>query len=163
MQRARFPARATEPEVMRVSRRNKRKYSLPVICQECGSTHVVARQAADRVLIHCEECGARIFAYYLDRKRQRDEEPPDGEDRFLILQVERDLLRTVGKKAAALYEYLRRYMAEHGYAPTQREMQLAFGWHSASAARHHLDQLEAVGLIERDFGEPRGIRLVLVA
>ena len=146
-----------------MSQERKRKYSLPVICQRCGSTHVVARLATDRVLIHCEDCGARILAYYLDPKRQRRESPPEQEDAFLIRQVERELLRSVGKKAAALYEYLRRYVGEHGYAPTLREMQLAFAWQSASAARHHLRALEEVGLIERDYGEPRGIRLVLVA
>lgn len=146
-----------------MSRNRKRKYSLPVICERCSSTHVVARLTADRVLIHCEDCGARVLAYYLDPGRQRDETPPAQEDAFLIRQVERELLNEVGEKAAALYAYLRRYVGKHGYAPTLREMQLAFAWRSASAARHHLRALEAVGLIERDYGEPRGIRLVLVA
>jgi DNA-binding MarR family transcriptional regulator len=38
-------------------------------------------------------------------------------------------------------------------------MQQAFHWGSASTALYHLGRLEAAGLIERDFGEARGIRL----
>ncbi len=135
------------------------KYPLPVICGKCGNRSVVAYRSHDRALLYCEVCDSRIFAYYLDEKRQAAEQPPQHQDALIIRQVERDLLRQVGEAAAALYEYLRRYLRQYGYAPTLREMQAAFGWSSPTAARHHLRQLERVGLIERDFGEPRGIRL----
>lgn len=139
---------------------NKRKRRrLPVICDRCGSKAVVALRSAERVLIRCEVCDARIFTYYIDQKRRPGEPPPESEDEFFTRQIERDLLREVSSAAGALYVYLRRYAKKHGYAPTLREMQMEFGWSSPNAASHHLKQLEAAGLIERDFGEPRGIRL----
>jgi SOS-response transcriptional repressor LexA len=62
-----------------------------------------------------------------------------------------------------LYDYLRRYIGRYRYAPTLREMQAAVGWQSANSATYYLAQLEEVGLIERDYGASRGIRLVHVA
>ncbi len=143
------------------SKRNIRR--LAVICGSCGHPSVVAYRSDDRALIYCEACGARIFAYYTDPDRQRRGQPPPDEDPLIIKQIERDLLREVSAAAAALYAYIRRYVGVNGYAPTLREMQHAFGWHSTNAASHHLRQLEDVGLIERDFGETRGIRLPHVA
>lgn len=136
----------------------KSRRRLPVICDRCGSKAVVALRSAERVLIRCEVCGARIFAYYAGGGRQAG-----AEDEFFTRQVERQLLREVSKAAGALYLYLRHYLKKNGYAPTLREMQTAFGWSSPNAATHHLKQLEAAGLIERDYGEPRGIRLVHMA
>ncbi|HOA23335.1 MAG TPA: hypothetical protein PK801_16340 [Aggregatilineales bacterium] len=136
----------------------KRK-RLPVICDRCGSKAVVALRSAERVLIRCEVCEARILTYYVDRRRVPGEPPPEAEDEFFTRQVERELLRQVSPAAGALYVYLRRYVKKHGYAPTLREMQVEFEWSSPNAATHHLKHLEEVGLIERDYGEPRGIRL----
>lgn len=140
---------------------SKRRRRLPVICDRCGSRSVVALRSAERVVIRCEVCEARIFAYYTDQRRSGA--PPEAEDDFFTRQVEQELLRLVSQAAGALYEYIRRYMKKHGYAPTLREMQAEFGWSSPNAATHHLKQLEAVGLVERDYGEPRGIRLPHVA
>lgn len=58
-----------------------------------------------------------------------------------------------------LYEYLRRYVENHGYAPTLREIQRGLGWGSVSSVRHHLKVLEEGDLIERDYATSRGIRL----
>ncbi len=138
---------------------SRRKTRLPVICDRCGSKQVVALRSPERVLIRCEVCEVRIFAYYTDVSRQRRESPPPAEDDFFCRLVERELLNEVSRAAGALYEYLRRYVARHGYAPTLREMQQAMGWRSVNAVTHHLHQLEAVGLVERDYGEVRGIRL----
>lgn len=137
-----------------------RKKKLPVICSDCGRERVYALRRADRVLIRCDGCGARIFAYYTDRQRWGRDVPSEEGDELLVRQVERELLRMVSPGAAELYVYLRRYDTRHGYAPTLREMQHALGWRSPNSASHHLRQLEAVGLIERDYGEVRGIRLI---
>lgn len=142
--------------------RRGRRY-LPVICSKCGREEVVAYRGADRVLIYCERCGARIFAYYTADRRDQGSEPPPEDDAHIIRQVEQELLRSVSLAAAALYMYLRRYMRWRGYAPTLREMQAQFGWRSPNAVTHYLKQLEEAGLIERDYGEPRGIRLLHVA
>lgn len=136
---------------------------LPVICGYCGAEAVVALRNTERVLIRCEACGTRLFAYYTDPDRRQRGAPPRCEDAFFVRQVERDLLREVTRPAQALYEFIRRYIARHGYAPTLREMQTGVGWQSVTSVRHHLKQLERVGLIERDYGAARGIRLVHVA
>ncbi len=84
---------------------------LPVICDRCGSRPVVALRGGppgdEQVLIRCEVCGARIFAYYTDRERQRSGGPPPGGDAFFARQVERELLREVPRSAAALYQVVR--------------------------------------------------------
>lgn len=139
------------------------KYRLPVICSRCGHEEVVAYRANDRVLIYCERCGARIFAYFTGTRQQQGSEPPPEDDVPIIRQVEQELLKEVSPAAGALYRYLRRYLRERGYAPTLREMQAQFGWRSLNAVTHHLKQLEEAGLIERDYAEPRGIRLPHVA
>jgi hypothetical protein len=132
---------------------------LPLICGFCKKAQVVALRSAERVLIRCEACGRRIFAFYTDPTRQQAGAPPPSEDPLFVKQVEQELMRSVSQQAGALYEYLRRYAARHGYAPTLREIQLQFSWRSLNTVSHHLRQLESVGLIERDYGEARGIRL----
>jgi hypothetical protein len=140
------------------------KRVMPLICGECEGGPVVQLQQAGRILIRCEACGARLFSYYLDpQRREREGEPPAEGDPLLIRQVERELLRQVSQPAQALYEYLRRYRGRYGYAPTLREMQREMHWRSVNAVRHHLQQLEAAGLIERDYATARGIRLVMAA
>lgn len=140
------------------------KRVMPLICGECEGGPVVQFQQAGRILIRCEACGARLFSYYLDpQRREREGEPPAEGDTLLIKQVEHDLLRQVSQPAQALYEHLRRFMSRYGYAPTLREMQRAMHWRSVNTVRYHLEQLEAVGLIERDYATARGIRLVLAA
>jgi hypothetical protein len=116
------------------------------------------------VLIRCEGCGERLFAYYVDPDRQSPgDEPPEREDAFVVRRVERDLLKQCKPPARALYEYLRGFCRKHGYAPSLRQMQIGMGWESVNAVDHYLRQLEAAGLIERDTGVSRGIRLVHVA
>lgn len=135
-----------------------RERRLPVICDRCGSRAVVAQRIGDRMLIRCTVCDAQIFSYTLAPGRPATERP-QGADMYLVRQIELALLDEVGQATGALYEFLRRYVSAHGYAPTLREMQSQFGWRSPNAATHHLQRLEAAGLIERDYGEPRGIRL----
>jgi hypothetical protein len=120
--------------------------------------HVLRSQ--ERVLIRCGACGAKIFAHYADPHHPADGDEDAGP---LVRSVELELLSQVTIPAQALYEYLRRYVSRHGYAPTLREMQAGMGWSSVNVARHYLKQLEKAGLIERDFAATRGIRIVYVA
>lgn len=139
------------------------QYDLPLVCEYCGGP-VRAVRSDERVLIRCEACNKRLFSYYLDPARQKPgEEPPEWEDLFFVKRVERDLLNELGQPAQALYDFLRRYILHHGYAPTLREMQAGLGWDSPTSVRHHLNQLVEAGLIERECGTARGIRLVHVA
>jgi len=136
------------------------KYTLPVICKACGRETVTARRDAFQVVIRCETCGARIFAYYTDPGRRAQGDAPAPEtDPLFERRVERELLNQVTASARALYTTLRRYTRQHGYAPTLRELQQVMGWSSVSTVRHHLVQLERIGLIERDYATSRGIRL----
>jgi hypothetical protein len=140
------------------------KYSLPLICSKCKGGPVRAIRSKDRVLIRCENCGSRAFAYYLDPKRQEQGDlPPEREDQFVTQLVVRDLLKRVSPPTRALYEFLVRFVRENGFSPTSGEIQLAIGWDSRSTVLYHLKQLEQVGLIERSFAVQRGIRIIHAA
>ena len=143
---------------------NVRKNTVPLICGHCESTQVKVFRNAERVLIRCESCKRRLFAYYSDPDRwQPDDTPIEAGDELFLRQIERDLLDTLKQPTQTLYGYLCRHITERGYPPSRREMQRAMGWKSPNAVGHHLDQLEAAGLIECDYAAARGIRLVHAA
>lgn len=52
------------------------------------------------------------------------------------------------------------FRAEYGYPPSVREIMPRVGLSSTSAVHHWLGRLERAGLIERDRGLTRGIRVV---
>ena len=132
----------------------------PHYCAHCQSDSVRIIRSSERALLRCEKCGRRLFAFYADPNyRLRAGLQTASEDRFTARQAERELLKKVSQPAQTLYEYLCRYVARHEYAPTMREMQAGMGWQSVSTVRYYLLQLEAVGLIERDYATVRGIRL----
>jgi len=58
-----------------------------------------------------------------------------------------------------LYEFIKHYILEHGYAPTYKEM--ADGMEkSTSTIFFHMDKLISSGLVETDDpGSPRAIRI----
>lgn len=139
--------------------RSRREY-LKVICSECGAARVKAHVRPDRAVLECENCGQMVFSYYRDPERQRrGEVPSPREDAFIIKLVERDLRQQVSPAARVVFEYLRRYRRDHGYAPTLREINHNVGFSSASIVQRLLIELEDADLIERDFGVPRGIRI----
>jgi hypothetical protein len=142
------------------SRFGSGKDDLPMLCLHCGEGPVRAIRGVERVVIRCEGCGARLFAYYLDPRRQQEgDQPPAHEDLFLIKLVERDLLGEVSPITRALYAVIQRYIQNMGYAPTLREMGQVLGWPSIGTVSYHLKALEDIGLIERDYGAARGIRM----
>ncbi|GAB4479116.1 MAG: hypothetical protein Kow00124_24390 [Anaerolineae bacterium] len=146
---------------MNEDRSRSGKYRIAVICEVCRSASVYALRTPDQAVIRCETCGAHIFAYYTDpERRQRGETPSEFEQHQTVHRVEQELLAQVAAPARGLYEFLKRYRRHYGYAPTLREMCISIGWGSVTTARHHLAALERVGLIERDYGASRGIRLV---
>lgn len=55
--------------------------------------------------------------------------------------------------------WIDRYCDENGYSPTLREMCLAFRWSSPNAAQEYCDSLVAVGLVNREPGLARTLRL----
>lgn len=56
--------------------------------------------------------------------------------------------------------FLRDHLVRHGYPPSVREIQQAFGFASPRSAAKHLRALESQGLIELPARTARGIRLV---
>jgi repressor LexA len=59
-----------------------------------------------------------------------------------------------------IHQFLVRYVDEHGYPPTVREIGDAVGLASPSTVHAHLANLERVGLIRRDPTKPRALELV---
>jgi repressor LexA len=59
-----------------------------------------------------------------------------------------------------IYDYVTRYVDEHGYPPTVREIGEAVGLASPSTVHAHLANLERAGLIKRDPTKPRALELI---
>jgi repressor LexA len=57
-----------------------------------------------------------------------------------------------------LLSYLRKFVAEHGYAPTVREVQEWYGYKSPDTAQRRLRSLVDAGLIRR--AGPRAIEFL---
>jgi repressor LexA len=58
-----------------------------------------------------------------------------------------------------IWTFLTRYVDEHGYPPTVREIGEAVGLASPSTVHAHLANLERAGLIKRDPTKPRALEL----
>jgi repressor LexA len=79
-----------------------------------------------------------------------DPTPPTAEERPLM-----DLT----KRQQEIYDFIKRYAAEHGYPPTVRDIGKAVGLASSSTVHAHLANLEKLGLLRRDPSKPRAIEL----
>ncbi len=64
------------------------------------------------------------------------------------------------KRQKELLDYLRSYIAEHGYAPTLEEIGEKFALTSLATVHKHLSNLEARGAIRRTWNHSRAIELV---
>jgi len=65
------------------------------------------------------------------------------------------------KRQQEIFDYVRRYGAEHGYPPTVRDIGKAIGLTSSSTVHAHLANLEKVGLLRRDPTKPRAIEILV--
>lgn len=63
------------------------------------------------------------------------------------------------QRQTAVLEFLQEFLAEHGHAPTEREIQQGMGFSSPTLARHYLAALERHGVITRRAGKARGVTL----
>jgi|TARA_Y100000310_G_scaffold343146_1_gene449434 repressor LexA len=63
------------------------------------------------------------------------------------------------KRTRDIVAEIRRYIAEHGFAPTLREIMAGTGITSTSVINYHLYHLQETGVITRDEGKARSIRL----
>jgi repressor LexA len=65
------------------------------------------------------------------------------------------------KRQQEIFDYIRRYGAEHGYPPTVRDIGKAIGLTSSSTVHAHLANLEKVGLLRRDPTKPRALEVLV--
>lgn len=59
-----------------------------------------------------------------------------------------------------VYDFIKQHIQKTGYAPTLKAISEAMGLKSLATVSEHLEALENKGLIERVYGEARGIRIV---
>jgi len=59
-----------------------------------------------------------------------------------------------------IYDYIKQYIQKDGASPTLKQIAGAMSLSSLATVSEHLDALERKGLIERIFGEARGIRIM---
>jgi hypothetical protein len=70
------------------------------------------------------------------------------------------LPRPTTERQQAILEFMQRYLAEHGFPPTLREIGESQGLTNVSAVRGHLAALEKKGYIVKQPDKARSIRLV---
>lgn len=59
-----------------------------------------------------------------------------------------------------IYDYIKQFIQKVGSSPTLKQIAQAMSLSSLATVSEHLDALEKKGLIERVFGEARGIRIL---
>src|SRR3954452_13139127 len=64
------------------------------------------------------------------------------------------------KRQQEIFDFIKRYSAEHGYPPTVRDIGKAIGLTSSSTVHAHLANLEKLGLLRRDPPKPRALELL---
>src|SRR6188472_2892706 len=74
-----------------------------------------------------------------------------------ILMVELNLTR----RQQEIFDFVKRYVGDHGYPPTVRDIGKAIGLTSSSTVHAHLANLEKLGLLRRDPTKPRAIEVLV--
>ncbi len=65
------------------------------------------------------------------------------------------------KRQQEIFEFVKRYVGDHGYPPTVRDIGKAIGLTSSSTVHAHLANLEKLGLLRRDPTKPRAIEVLV--
>jgi repressor LexA len=68
-------------------------------------------------------------------------------------------LRQLTERQQGIFRYIWRFSNERGYPPSIREIGQAVGISSTSVVNYNLERLQQEGLIERDRGYSRGLRI----
>lgn len=68
--------------------------------------------------------------------------------------------KRLGKRQSQILDFIRAFVAEKGFSPSNREIGDAVGLSSSSTTHSHIAALEVKGYIRRDPGKPRSIQLV---
>jgi repressor LexA len=64
------------------------------------------------------------------------------------------------KRQQEIFDFVKRYVREHGYPPTVRDIGKAIGLTSSSTVHAHLANLEKLGLLRRDPTKPRAMEVL---
>jgi repressor LexA len=64
------------------------------------------------------------------------------------------------KRQQEIFEFVKRYVGDHGYPPTVRDIGNAIGLTSSSTVHAHLANLERLGVLRRDPTKPRAIEVI---
>ncbi len=67
------------------------------------------------------------------------------------------------RRQQQIYEFLREFIARHGYAPSLEEIAAHFGLSSVATIHEHLTNLESKNMIRRHFNRNRAIEVLAVA
>src|SRR5215211_5765504 len=65
------------------------------------------------------------------------------------------------KRQQEIFDFVKRYVGDHGYPPTVRDIGKAIGLTSSSTVHAHLANLEKLGLLKRDPTKPRAIEVLV--
>ncbi len=64
------------------------------------------------------------------------------------------------RRQSEILDFIKRYLSEHGYPPTVRDIGGAVGLTSSSTVHAHLSNLEKAGAIRRDPTKPRALEII---
>ena len=64
----------------------------------------------------------------------------------------------IKKRQKEVYEYVKSFISERGYAPTLEEIQGRFEFKSISTAHYHVKKLEDAGYLEKEIGRSRSLK-----
>jgi repressor LexA len=65
------------------------------------------------------------------------------------------------KRQQEIFDFVKRYVGEHGYPPTVRDIGKAIGLTSSSTVHAHLANLEKIGVVKRDPTKPRALEVLV--
>ena len=65
------------------------------------------------------------------------------------------------KRQQEIFDFIKRYSAQHGYPPTVRDIGQAIGLTSSSTVHAHLANLERLGVLRRDPTKPRAMEVLV--
>lgn len=66
----------------------------------------------------------------------------------------------ITRRQRELYDFLSRFVVEHGYSPSYEEIKQGLGLSSLATVHKHVTNLEKKGLLTRDYNRSRSIDLV---
>src|SRR3954449_8496901 len=72
-----------------------------------------------------------------------------------------DLVKDLTKRQKEIFDFISRYLKDHGYPPRVREVGKAVGLHSSSTVPAHLAKLESLGVVKRDPSKPRALEVMV--